>query len=44
MLMISTSPSYAHEQKVLVGMVDGCGYEGEQKDAICDVHGLCQTI
>ena len=31
MLMISTSP--------VVGMVDGCGYDGRQKDAICDVRG-----
>ena len=30
MLTMSTSP--------VVGMVDGCGYDGRQKDAICDVH------
>ena len=36
MLTISTSPA--------VGMVDGCGYDGQQKDAICDVRGPCLTI
>ena len=36
MLTISTSP--------LVGRVDGCGYDGRQKDAICDVRGPCLTI
>ena len=41
MLTISTSPVM---QKVLVGMgtVDGCGYDGQQKDVICDVRGPCQ--
>ena len=29
---------------VLVGTVDGCGYNGQQKDAICDVCGLYQTF
>ena len=36
MLTISTSP--------VVGMVDGRGYDGRQKDAICDVRGPCLTI
>ena len=36
MLTISTSP--------VVGMVDGHGYDGRQKDAICDVRGPCLTI
>ena len=40
---ISTS-SCAHEQKVPVGMVDGCGYDGQQNNAICDVCEPCQTI
>ena len=30
--------------EVLVGKVDGCGYNGQQKDTICDVRGRCQTI
>ena len=29
---------------VLVSTVDGCGYDGQQKDAIYDVRGQCQTI
>ena len=33
MLTISTS--------TVVGMVDGCGYDGRQRDAICDVRGPC---
>ena len=36
MLTISTSP--------VVGMVDGHGYDGRQKDAICDIRGPCLTI
>ena len=36
MLTISTSP--------VVGMVDGHGYDGRQKDAVCDVLGPCLTI
>ena len=36
MLTISTSP--------VVGMVDGRGYDGRQKDAICDIRGPCLTI
>ena len=36
MLTISTSPA--------VGMVDGYGYDGRQKDAICDICGPCLTI
>ena len=36
MLTISTSP--------VVGIVDGRGYDGRQKDAICDVRGPCLTI
>ena len=31
MLTISTSP--------VVGMVDGRGYDGRRKDAICDIRG-----
>ena len=27
---------------VLVGTVDGRGYDGQPKDAICDVRGQCQ--
>ena len=27
-----------------VGIVDGRGYDGQQKDAICDVCGPCQRI
>ena len=27
-----------------VGMLKGCGYNGQQIDAICDAHGLGQTI
>ena len=29
---------------MLVGKVDGRGYDDQQKDAICDVRGRCQTI
>ena len=29
---------------MLVGTVDGCGYDGQQNDTICDVCGPCQTI
>ena len=29
---------------VLVGMVDGCGYNGQQKDTIRNIRGPCQTI
>ena len=36
MLTISTSP--------VVGMVDGRGYDGRQKDTICDIRGPCLTI
>ena len=36
MLTISTS--------LVVGTVDGRGYDGRQKDAICDVRGPCLTI
>ena len=36
MLTISTSP--------VVGMLDGRGYDGRQKDAICDISGPCLTI
>ena len=35
MLTISTSP--------VVGMVDGRGYDGRQKDTICDIRGPCLT-
>ena len=28
---------------VLVGMIDGRGYDGQQKDAICDVCRPCQN-
>ena len=27
-----------------VGMVDGHGYDDQQEDAICDLHGLWQMI
>ena len=27
-----------------MGMVDGCGYDGQQKDAICDVVDLAHTM
>ena len=27
-----------------MGMVNGCGYDRQPKDVICDAHGLCQTI
>ena len=30
--------------EVLVGKVDRRGYDGQQKDATCDVCGRCQTI
>ena len=52
--MMSTTFTYTyearcvHEQKAhalrVVGMVHGHGYGGQQKDTICDVRGLCQTI
>ena len=29
---------------VLVGMIDGRGNDGQQKDVICDIRGLCQMI
>ena len=29
---------------VLVGMVNGRGYDDQQKDAIYNVHELCQMI
>ena len=36
--------SCAHEQ-IIAGTVNGHGYDdGQQKDAIRDAHGLCQTI
>ena len=41
MLTISTM-QYA--SIVQVGMVDGCGYDGRQEDAICDVRESWQTI
>ena len=29
---------------MLVGKVDGRGYDGQQKDAICGIRGQCQMI
>ena len=49
-LMIYTRPVVHMSRKqwpaelVLMGTVNGCGYDGQQKDAICDVRGPCQTI
>ena len=47
MLTISTRPVVHMSRKhmacsvlVQVGTVDGCGYDGQQEDAICDIRGL----
>ena len=42
-VMLTISTNCAYEQKV-VGTIDGHGYDGQQKDAIYDVHGSCLTI
>ena len=53
MLMISTRPIVHMSRKhndyiaavlVLMGKVDGRGYDGQQKDTICDVCEPCQKI
>ena len=33
-----------HMSRRNVDKVDGSGYNGQQKDAICDARGLCQMI
>ena len=35
---------YMEWAKWKMGKVDGCGYHGQQRDAICDAHGPCKTI
>ena len=32
---------HAENKWPAVGMVNGCGYDGQQIDAICDAHGPC---
>ena len=51
MLTIYTRPVVHMSRKhmacsmlVQVGRIDGYGYDGQQEDTICDVHGPWQTI